>query len=132
MSIERRLVTDITDKNILHIGSGRNVDFIIYKNSQPGECTRAPNPADRSLCRRAAQSDSEPVQFSSRFKVFMTDKKTGEVHQENRILRLWFHDFAENQSLYEAQELMRMLLKSDEFPRGETRRARTPIDCLLP
>ena len=54
----------------------------------------------------------------------MTDKKTGEVHQENRILRLWFHDFAENQSLYEAQELMRMLLKSDEFPRGEKRRAR--------
>lgn len=34
--IERRQVSDITDKNILHIGSGRNVDFIIYKNSQPG------------------------------------------------------------------------------------------------
>lgn len=34
--LERRQVTDITDKNILHIGSGRNVDFIIYKNSQPG------------------------------------------------------------------------------------------------
>ena len=37
VSIERRRVTDITDKNILHIGSGRNVDFIIYKNSQPGK-----------------------------------------------------------------------------------------------
>jgi hypothetical protein len=35
--IERRQVADITDKNILHIGSGRNVDFIIYKNSQPGK-----------------------------------------------------------------------------------------------
>jgi hypothetical protein len=34
---ERRQVDDITDKNILHIGSGRNGDFIIYKNSQPGK-----------------------------------------------------------------------------------------------
>jgi hypothetical protein len=35
--LERRKVADITDKNILHIGSGRNLDFIIYKNSQPGK-----------------------------------------------------------------------------------------------
>jgi hypothetical protein len=35
--LERRKVADITDKNILHIGSGRNGDFIIYKNSQPGK-----------------------------------------------------------------------------------------------
>jgi hypothetical protein len=35
--LERQQVADITDKNILHIGSGRNVDFIIYKNSQPGK-----------------------------------------------------------------------------------------------
>ncbi len=34
---ERRKVADTTDKNILHIGSGRNGDFIIYKNSQPGK-----------------------------------------------------------------------------------------------
>lgn len=36
VSIERRLVRDLTDKNILHVGSGRNVDFIIYKNSEIG------------------------------------------------------------------------------------------------
>lgn len=35
--LERRRVSDITDKNILHVGSGRNVDFIIYKNSLPGK-----------------------------------------------------------------------------------------------
>ncbi|CAF2675522.1 unnamed protein product [Rotaria sp. Silwood2] len=99
VSIERRKVADITDKNILHIGSGRNVDFIIYKNSQP------------------ARSDNEPVQFSSQFKVFMTDKKTQELHQENRTLRLWFYSLTQNQCLYDANELIRSLFKSDEFPR---------------
>ncbi|CAF1022702.1 unnamed protein product [Rotaria sordida] len=97
--IERRKVNDITDKNILHIGSGRNVDFIIYKNSLP------------------AQPDNEPVQFSSQFKVFMIDKKTQELHQENRILRLWFYSLTQNQCLYDANELIRLLFKSDEFPR---------------
>ncbi|CAF1010450.1 unnamed protein product [Rotaria sordida] len=99
VSIERRKVNDITDKNILHIGSGRNVDFIIYKNSLP------------------AQPDNEPVQFSSQFKVFMIDKKTQELHQENRILRLWFYSLTQNQCLYDANELIRLLFKSDEFPR---------------
>ena len=37
VSIERRNSVDITDENILHIGNGPNVDFIIYKNSQSGE-----------------------------------------------------------------------------------------------
>lgn len=46
----------------------------------------------------------------------MTDKKTRELHQENRILRLWFFDHT---ALSEAHELIRLLLKSDEFPRGE-------------
>jgi hypothetical protein len=37
VSIERRNIVDTTDKNILHIGSGPNVDFIIYKNSESGK-----------------------------------------------------------------------------------------------
>jgi hypothetical protein len=37
VSIERRNSVDTTDKNILHIGSGPNVDFIIYKNSESGK-----------------------------------------------------------------------------------------------
>ncbi|CAF4221574.1 unnamed protein product [Rotaria socialis] len=97
--IERRRVSDITDKNILHIGSGRNVDFIIYKNSLP------------------VQSDNEPSQFSSQFKVFMMDKRTQELNQENRILRFWFYSLEQNQCLYDANELLRALFKSDEFPR---------------
>ncbi|CAF0873416.1 unnamed protein product [Adineta steineri] len=97
--IERRKVADITDKNILHIGSGRNVDFIIYKNSEP------------------AIRDNEPVQFSSQFKVFMTDKQTDEIHQENRTLRLWFYNLTQNQCLSDAHEFIRSLFKSDEFPR---------------
>ena len=28
---------DPTDKNILHIGSGNNIDFIIYKNADSGK-----------------------------------------------------------------------------------------------
>jgi hypothetical protein len=36
VSIERRNTVNLTDPNILHVGSGRNVDFIIYKNAQPG------------------------------------------------------------------------------------------------
>ena len=65
-----------------------------------------------------AQPDNEPVQFSSQFKVFVTDKKTQEVHQENRTLRLWFYNFIQDQCLYDANELIRSLFKSDEFPRG--------------
>jgi len=37
VSIERRNNVDKTDKNILHIGSGSNVDLIIYKNSESGK-----------------------------------------------------------------------------------------------
>ena len=33
VSIERRIIADTTDENILHVGGGTNVDFIIYKNS---------------------------------------------------------------------------------------------------
>lgn len=64
-----------------------------------------------------AQTDKEAVQFSSRFKVFMTDKSTREIHQENRTLRLWFHNFVQDQCLFDAQAMMRALFKSDEFPR---------------
>lgn len=67
----------------------------------------------------AALLDREQSQFSSQFKVFMTDKKTQELHQENRLLRLWFNNLTQNQCLHDAQELMRLLLKSDEFPRGK-------------
>jgi hypothetical protein len=66
-----------------------------------------------------AQTDNEPVQFSSQFKVFMTDKKTQELNQENRIFRLWFYNFTENQCLYDAHAMLRSLFKSDEFPRGK-------------
>jgi hypothetical protein len=89
--LERRKIADITDKNILHIGSGRNGDFIIYKNSLPGKYL---------------------------IKIFMKDKKTQELHQENRILRLWFYNLTQNQCLYDAHELIRSLFNSDEFPRG--------------
>jgi predicted neuraminidase len=68
-----------------------------------------------------AQSDNEPVQFSSQFKVFMTDKKTQELHQENRTLRLWFYNLTQNECLHDAHELIRSLFKSDEFPRGNHR-----------
>ena len=37
VSIERQTNVDPTDKNILHIGSGNNVDFIIYKNADSGK-----------------------------------------------------------------------------------------------
>ena len=36
-SIERQTNVDPTDKNILHIGSGNNIDFIIYKNADSGK-----------------------------------------------------------------------------------------------
>ncbi len=65
-----------------------------------------------------AQSDNEPAQFSSQFKVFMIDQKTKELHQENRILRFWFYNLTQNQCLDDAHELIRSLFKSDEFPRG--------------
>jgi len=113
--LERRKVADITDKNILHIGSGRNLDFIIYKNSQPGKYLIDKNKTMKFIL---AQSDNEPTQFSSQFKVFMIDKKTQELHQENRILRFWFYNLTQNECLYDSHELIRSLFKSDEFPRG--------------
>jgi hypothetical protein len=119
VSIERRKVADITDKNILHIGSGRNVDFIIYKNSQMGKYFIFIFDEKTKLLKFIlAQSDNEPVQFSSGFKVFMTDKKSKELHQENRTLRLWFYNFVQDECLHDSHELMRSVLKSDEFPRG--------------
>jgi hypothetical protein len=48
----------------------------------------------------------------------MIDKTTRDIHQENRTLRLWFYEFIQDQSLLDAQALLRSLLKSDEFPRG--------------
>lgn len=66
----------------------------------------------------SAERDNEPVQFSSQFKVFMTDKQTQELHQENRTLRLWFYNLTQKQCLTDSHELIRSLFKSDEFPRG--------------
>jgi len=66
-----------------------------------------------------AERDNEPVQFSSQFKVFMTDKQTQELHQENRTLRLWFYNLTQKQCLTDSHELIRSLFKSDEFPRGK-------------
>jgi hypothetical protein len=65
-----------------------------------------------------AQEDNKPVEFSTQFKVFMTDKKTEKVHQENRILHFWFYDLEQNQYVDDTNEFMRSLFKSDEFPRG--------------
>ncbi len=65
------------------------------------------------------QEDNKPVEFSTQFKVFMTDKKTEKVHQENRILHFWFYDLEQNQYVDDTNEFMRSLFKSDEFPRGE-------------
>ena len=48
----------------------------------------------------------------------MTDKQTEEFHQENRTLRLWFYNLTQNQCLSDANEFIRSLFKSDEFPRG--------------
>ena len=80
------------------------------------ECPRAKGRDLMTTC-VSAQADKEPVQFSSRFKVFMTDKSTPEIHQENRTLNLWFHNFVQEQCLFDAQAMMRALFKSDEFPR---------------
>lgn len=33
ISLERKINVDTQDKNILHIGNGSNVDFVIYKNA---------------------------------------------------------------------------------------------------
>lgn len=52
----------------------------------------------------------------------MIDKKTQELHQENRILRFWFFNLTQTQCLHDANELMRSLFKSDEFPRGNFER----------
>lgn len=118
--LERRQVTDITDKNILHIGSGRNGDFIIYKNSQPGkEFITILKKKSLNKIFLQAEFDNEPAQFTSQFKVFIIDKKTQELNQENRILRFWFYNQTQNQSLNDAHELIRTLFKSDEFPRGK-------------
>ena len=48
----------------------------------------------------------------------MMDKRTKRLHQENRILRFWFYNPHENEYVNDTHELMRALLKSDEFPRG--------------
>lgn len=95
VSIERRFIDDLTDRNILHVGSGKNGEFVIYKNSLP------------------AVRENESSQFQSEFKVFVTDRQTNEIQQENRRLKFWFHQFVRN----DTEELIRLLFKSDEFPR---------------
>ncbi|CAF1677367.1 unnamed protein product [Adineta ricciae] len=98
-SIERQTNVDPTDKNILHIGSGNNIDFIIYKNAD------------------SAQDENEPVGYTTQFKVFMTDKQTKGVHQENRVLHFWFYDQNDEEYSDDVNEFMRGLFKSSEFPR---------------
>ncbi|CAF0887766.1 unnamed protein product [Rotaria sordida] len=100
VSIERRYIDDTTDKNILYIGNGTNVDFIIYKNAQ------------------LIVQDNESHQFSTQFKVFMIDKQTKKLHQENRTLYFWFNNhFKQNQYVNDTNEFLRTLFKSNEFPR---------------
>jgi hypothetical protein len=59
------------------------------------------------------------VEFSSQFKVFLTDKKTNKFHQENRILNFWFYNLKQTQYVNDTNEFMREIFKSDQFPRGE-------------
>ncbi|CAF3180281.1 unnamed protein product [Rotaria socialis] len=99
ISIERRDIVDIKDKNILHIGGGSNVDFIIYKNCP------------------LMQQDNELAPCSSEFKVFMIDKQTEKLHQENRILHFWFYNLTKQQSIDHTNEFLSRLFKADEFPR---------------
>ena len=61
------------------------------------------------------------MQFSSQLKVFVTDKETREVHQENRTFRFWFYHRDREEYVNSTHEFMRALLKSDEFPRGQSR-----------
>jgi len=49
--------------------------------------------------------------------VFVKDKKTQNLHQENRILRLWFFKPNQDDSLRDGHEFIRTLFKSDEFPK---------------
>ncbi len=100
--MERRNHVDTSDKNILHIGGGSNGDFIIYKNAQSNT-----NPME-----------NEPVDFSTEFKVFMTDKQTRKNNQENRVLHFWFHDLQRHEYMNDTNEFMKLLLKSNQFPRG--------------
>jgi len=65
-----------------------------------------------------AQEENEAVEFSTQFKVSMTDKQTKKVHQENRILNFWFYDLQQNQYVDDTNEFIQTLFKSDEFPRG--------------
>ena len=48
----------------------------------------------------------------------MIDKQTKELHQENRTLRFWFYNPEQNQCDDDANEFLRELFRSDEFPRG--------------
>lgn len=63
----------------------------------------------------SAVQENESSQFQSEFKVFVTDRQTNEIQQENRRLKFWFHQFVRN----DTEELIRLLFKSDEFPRGK-------------
>jgi hypothetical protein len=65
-----------------------------------------------------AQEDNETVGFSTQFKVFMTDKQTNKVQQENRVLHFWFYDPKQSEYSDDTNEFMRVLFKPDEFPRG--------------
>ncbi len=48
----------------------------------------------------------------------MTNKQTNKTHQENRVLHFWFNNLQRNQYVNDSNEFMRLLFKSDEFPRG--------------
>ena len=64
------------------------------------------------------EENNEPVEFSTEFKVFMTDKQTKQTHQENRVLHFWFYNLQRNEYINDTNEFMRTLFKSDQFPRG--------------
>lgn len=66
-----------------------------------------------------AQENDEPVEYSTKFQVFMNDKQTKKVHQENRILHFWFYNLQEHQYVNEINEFMKLLFRTDQFPRGE-------------
>lgn len=66
----------------------------------------------------SALPENSAAEFSSSFKVFIGDKRTREIQQENRILRLWFYQFERERCLVDAQDLMKNILKTNDFPQG--------------
>lgn len=66
------------------------------------------------------QNENEAVDFSTQFRVSLTDKQTKKTHQENRVLYFWFTNAKSNQLVEDTNKFMRLLLQSDRFPRGKT------------